>query len=66
MGSLQLKRLDSNKFQIIGVGFHTDVCFGEYACYREELKNDIDMYIGRILDFSDVELMNNFADFTYF
>lgn len=44
---------------ITGVHFNIDVCFGEYACYRKELQSDIDRYIGRVLDFTDVELYNN-------
>lgn len=50
---------------IIGAHFNIDVCFGEFACYKEELKDAFDVYIGRILDFSDVKLLNNNAIFTY-
>ena len=41
------------------------MCFGDFACYKKELANDIDVYIGRILDFSDVDLLNNYEEFTY-
>jgi hypothetical protein len=47
------------------VHFNLDVCFGEYACYTPELKDVIDVYIGRVLDFSDVTLLNNDAEYTY-
>lgn len=39
--------------------------FGEFACYESSLKDDIDIYIGRILDFSDVKLLNNSATYTW-
>ena len=64
-GGILLKRLDSHKFKIEGVHFNVDVCFEEFACYKLELKDDIDIYIGRVLDFSDVYLLNNDAYFTY-
>ena len=64
-GGILLRRLDSNKFEIEGIQFNTDVCFGKYAKYKDELKDDIDTYIGRILDFSNVYLVNNDKEFTY-
>lgn len=54
-----MKRLDKNKFKVEGIHFNTDVCFGEFACYKEELKSAIDVYIGRVLDFTQVKLLNN-------
>lgn len=64
-GSILLKRLDTNKFKIVGIHFNTDVCFEEFAIYDRELEKDIDIYIGRILDFSKVTLVNNYAEITY-
>lgn len=65
-GSILLKRLDSHKFEIIGFGFNTDVCFGDVlSCYDKQLSNDIDSWIGKVLDFSKVTLVNNGLEFTY-
>lgn len=58
-GGIQLERIDMNKFKIIDIHFNQDVCFGEFACYKKQLKEDSKQYIGRILDFSKVELLNN-------
>lgn len=58
-GSIQLERISMNKFKIIDIHFNQDVCIGEFACYKEQLKEDSKQYIGRILDFSKVELLNN-------
>lgn len=60
-----MKRLDTNKFKIVGFGFNTDVSFGEFACYDIKLKDDLDVYVGRILDFKNVELCNNYNETTY-
>ena len=62
-GSIILKRIDAKKFEIVGINFHTDCCFSEnFGCYNEKLKDDIDSFIGRVLDFSDVILINNNCD----
>lgn len=58
-GSFILERLDHNRFKIKEFHFNEDVCFGEFRCYKEELRKDINQFIGSILDFSDVELYNN-------
>ena len=58
-GGILLKRLGKDLFEIIGIHFNEDVCFGEFARYKETLRKDINKFIGSILDFSDVELMNN-------
>lgn len=58
-GGIQLERIDSNKFRIKSIHFNEDVCFGEFACYDEKLREASKKYIGEILDFSDVKLMNN-------
>lgn len=58
-GGILLKRLDENRFEITGINFNVDVCFEQYAIYKKELKKDIDKYIGRILNFSKVKLINN-------
>lgn len=58
-GSILVKRLSEHKFKIMGVRFYEDVCFGEFACYKDSVKNVVDKYIGSTLDFSDVELNNN-------
>lgn len=59
-GSILLKRLDKNRFEIQGFQFNTDVCFGsDIGCYDESLKDNVDKWVGRILDFSQVELINN-------
>ena len=64
-GGILLKRLSSHRFEIVGVHFNTDVCFDEFAIYDKQLEQDIDRYIGRILDFSKVRLVNNYLEFTY-
>lgn len=64
-GSILLERLDTNKFKIVGVHFIEDNCFYEFGIYDRELEKDIDIYIGRILDFSKVTLVNNYAEITY-
>ena len=58
-GGIQLERISMDKFKIIGIHFNQDVCFGEFACYKKQLKEDSKQYIGKILDFSKVELLNN-------
>ena len=64
-GGILLERLSSHKFKIVGFHFNTDMCFYEFAIYKKELEKDIDRYIGRILDFSKVTLVNNGLEFTY-
>ena len=65
-GGILLKRLDTNKFEIIGFHFNQDVSFSdEFGCYKKELQNDIDQWVGKILDFSNVTLVNKYAEFTY-
>ena len=58
-GGILLKRLGKDLFEIIGIHFNEDVCFGEFARYKETLRKDISKFIGDTLDFSEVELMNN-------
>lgn len=58
-GGILLKRLEKDLFEIIGIHFNKDVCFGEFAIYKETLRKDIDKFIGQTLDFSEVELRNN-------
>lgn len=53
-GGIRLERIDRNKFKIIDFHFYDDV-----MCYREEIKEDVNKYIGEILDFSEVKLNNN-------
>lgn len=62
-GGILLKRLDKNRFEIIGFNFNVNECFGEFAIYDDKLKSDIDIYIGRILNFTEVTLMNNLPMF---
>lgn len=62
-GGILLKRLDKNRFEIIGFNFNVSVCFDEFAIYDNKLKSDIDKYIGRILNFTEVTLMNNLLMF---
>lgn len=67
-GSILLKRLDSHKFEIVGFGFNSDVCFGDdidICCYDKKLSNDIDIWVGKVLDFSNVTLVNNGLEITY-
>lgn len=64
-GTFILKRLSSHRFQIMGIYFNYDMCFGDYAIYDRELEKDIDLFIGKILDFSKVTLVNNGTEFTY-
>lgn len=58
-GSILLKRLNDNQFEIIGFHFNRDVCFDEFACYDIRLEKDIQDYVGKVLDFSNVQLINN-------
>lgn len=58
-GGILLKRLEKDLFEIIGIHFNKDVCFGEFAIYKETLRKDIDKFIGQTLDFSEVTLINN-------
>lgn len=64
-GDIILERLSSHRFKIVGFHFYTDVCFNRFAIYKPELANDLDKYIGKILDFSRVTLVNNGLEFTY-
>lgn len=58
-GGIVLERLDQNRFKIKQVRFNEDVCFGEFKCYNETLREDIKCFIDKVLDFSNVELLNN-------
>lgn len=58
-GSILLERISSHKFKIAGFQFNMDQCFNEFACYDGALLNDIDDWVGKILDFSKVTLVNN-------
>lgn len=64
-GGILLKRLSSHRFEIVGFHFNMDVCFYDFPIYDRELEKDIDKYIGRILDFSGVTLVNNGLEYTY-
>ena len=64
-GSFLLKRLSTNKFKIVGFHFNKDVSFGEFACYDSKLQEDIDKYMNSVLNFSNVELKNNYEEYTY-
>ena len=58
-GSILLERISYHKFKIVGFQFNMDQCFDEFACYDRALLNDIDDWVGKILDFSNVTLVNN-------
>ena len=58
-GGIILERLDQNRFIIKDFKFNVDVCFEEHPCYAKKLKDDISIFIGSILDFSNVKLKNN-------
>ena len=65
-GSILLKRLDRHKVEIVGFGFNLDVCFGDVlCCYDKKLSDDIDVWVGKVLDFSNVTLVNNDLEITY-
>ena len=65
-GCIFLNRLDSHKFKIIGFGFNVDECFGnKIGCYSGELRDAIDVWVGKILDFSEVNLIGNYSESTY-
>lgn len=64
-GSIILKRLDTNKFEIVGYHYNMDVCFDEFGVYDRQMIDDMDIYVGSILDFSNVKLMNNYVESTY-
>ena len=58
-GSLEIIRLNENQFRIYKIHFYNDTSFGKFKCYDLRLKNDSKIYLGSILDFSNVELRNN-------
>lgn len=58
-GSIVLKRLNQYQFRIKTFRFNESVCFGEFKCYDDKLKEDIKEFEGSILDFSEVKLINN-------
>lgn len=59
-GCIYLKRIDTYKFEVIGFGFNKEMCFSDSnGCYNEKLEDEIDTYIGSILDFEGVYLLNN-------
>lgn len=58
-GGLILKRINYNEFQILKIHFIEDTCFGQFQCYDKKLKKDSNQFINKILDFSDVKLINN-------
>lgn len=58
-GGIVLERLNHNQFKIKQFRFNEDVCFGEFKCYDERLRTDIQKFVGSILDFSNVKLLNN-------
>lgn len=58
-GGLILKRINYNEFQILNIHFIEDTCFGQFQCYDKKLKEDSNQFINKILDFSDVKLINN-------
>lgn len=58
-GGIVLQRLNHYQFKIKSINFNEDVCFGEFQCYDTKLREDIKDYIGKILDFSNVKLLNN-------
>lgn len=58
-GSLKLERINKNQFRIKDIYFIEDVCFGQFQCYEESLRERSKQYIDRILDFSNVVLGNN-------
>ena len=63
-GSILLKRLSTKQFEIMGFQFNTDTCFSEQlGCYKLQLQQDIDEWIGKVLDFSKVTLVNNIYEF---
>lgn len=58
-GGILLSRIDYNKFKILDILLIEDTCFGKYGCYDIGLKYAILDYKGKILDFSNVQLVNN-------
>lgn len=58
-GHLVVERIDLNRFKIVDIFFIEEECFGKFACYKSELKNDCKKFIGEVLDFSEVTLYNN-------
>lgn len=60
-GGILLERLSPKTFEIKGIHFNMDSCFSKkLGCYDEKLKDDVDIWIGKVLDFSKVTLINNF------
>lgn len=57
VGYVTLKLLTDNLYLIDNIICYEDECFGNaYGCYSESLKNDIGIWIGQVLDFSNIKL----------
>ena len=59
VGCIYLVRLSEHTFRISDIYFDYDYCFGKYVRFKKELLTDSNRYIGRVLDFCNVELINN-------
>ena len=58
-GSIELERVNLNQFIIMDIHFHEDTCFGNIGCYDKAIIKASQKYIGKMLDFSNVKLLNN-------
>ena len=58
-GCIDLERIDKNHFKIIDIHFNEDCCFGNIGCYKKSILKASRQFIGKILDFSNVKLLNN-------
>lgn len=58
-GCIDLERVNKNQFIIMDIHFYEDTCFGNIGCYDRAIIKASQKYIGKMLDFTNVELMNN-------
>lgn len=58
-GCIDLERINNNQFLIINIHFNEDCCFGNIGCYKRSILKASQKFIGKILDFSNVKLLNN-------
>lgn len=59
-GCLDLEKKSENIYRIINIHFYNDTCFGKnphtLECYKTEVVEGVEKYIGQELDFSEVKL----------
>ena len=58
-GGIRLHKLGNHLYKIIEIHFNSDSSFGEFGCYNKSILSDIEKYIGKVLDFSNVYLVGD-------